>query len=146
MSNDFEGDFGTLSPGIELRFADHSLDVVEETGGPMALRINRADFESLQGRIGFDYQKVSGAFQIDAHADFVHEYEDGPFRVGAQFAAGTGPAVPFLVASQDKDWGEIGLSATFGSGAFQFGVGVDTTIARKNANAQSYRAVASMKF
>ncbi|QYJ08032.1 autotransporter domain-containing protein [Qipengyuania flava] len=146
LSYDFEGDFGTISPGIEVRFVDHSLDVVDESGGPMALRISRQDFESFQGRIGFDYQKTAGSFQIDAHADWVHEYEDGPFAVAASFAAGTGAAQLFPVASQDKDWGEIGLSATFGSGAFQFGVGADTTLGRSNANAQSYRATATLKF
>ncbi|MBX7483268.1 autotransporter domain-containing protein [Qipengyuania qiaonensis] len=146
VSYDIEGAFGTISPGVELRYADHSFDVVEETGGPLALRIDREDFESLQGRIGLDYQKVSGTVQIDAHADWVHEFEDGPLAVGAQFAAGNGPAVPFAVASTDSDWGEIGLSAQFGTGAVQFGLGVDTTISRKNANAQSYRAMATFKF
>ena len=146
ISYDFDGAFGTISPGIELRYVDHSLDVIEETGGTLALRINRADFESLQGRIGLDYQKVAGAFQVDAYADWVHEYNDGPFAIGAQFALGTGPAVPFQVATFDKDWAEAGLSAKFGSGAFQFGLGVDTTIGRKNANAQTYRAMASFKF
>jgi uncharacterized protein YhjY with autotransporter beta-barrel domain len=146
ISYDIEGEFGTISPGIELRYADHSFDIVEETGGPLALRIEREDFESLQGRIGLDYQKVSGAMQINANADWVHEYNDGPYAVGAQFVAGTGPAVPFPVASMDKDWGEIGLSAQFGTGAVQFGLGVDTTIARKNANAQTYRAMATFKF
>ena len=146
ISYDFEGSFGTISPGIELRYVDHSLDVVEETGGFLGLRITRADFESLQGRIGLDYQKTAGAFQIDAHADWVHEYNDGPFAIGAQFALGTGPAVPFRVATFDKDWGELGLSAKFGSGAVQFGIGAETTIARKNANAQTYRATASFKF
>ena len=143
---DFEGTFGTISPGIEVRYVDHSLDVVEETGGILGLRVSREDFESFQGRIGLDYQKVSGSFQVDAYADWVHEYKDGPFAVAAQFAAGNGPAVLFPVASQDKDWGELGLSAQFGSGAFQFGLGVDTTIARKNANAQTYRATATFKF
>lgn len=146
ISYDFEGDFGTFSPGIEMRYADHSFDVVEETGGTLALRIDREDFESLQGRIGFDYQKTTGSFQIDLNADWVHEYEDSVYAVGAQFAAGTGPAVPFRVASTDKDWGEVGLSAQFVSGSAKFGVGVDTTISRDNANAQSYRAMASFKF
>ncbi|WP_370032876.1 autotransporter domain-containing protein [Qipengyuania mesophila] len=146
ISYDFEGDFGTFSPGIELRYADHSFDVVEETGGTLALRINREDFESLQGRIGFDYQKSTGSFQIDLNADWVHEYEDSVYAVGAQFAAGTGPAVPFRVASTDKDWGEVGLAAQFVSGSAKFGLGVDTTISRSNANAQTYRAMASFKF
>lgn len=146
ISYDIEGDFGTLSPGIELRYADHSFDVVEESGGALGLRITREDFESLQGRLGFDYQKVTNSFQIDMNADWVHEYNDGPSAVGAQFAAGTGPAVPFAIANGDKDWAEVGLSAQVVSGSAKFGIGVDTTIGRADANAQSYRAMASFKF
>ncbi|HCH93832.1 MAG TPA: hypothetical protein DFK13_03010, partial [Erythrobacter sp.] len=146
ISYDIEGAFGTISPGIEVRYVDHSLDVIEETGGPLALRIDREDFESLQGRIGFDYQKVTTGLQLDANVDFVHEYEDGPFAVSAQFANGTGPGVLFPVSSQDKFWAEAGISAKFNSGPAQFGIGVDTTIARDNANAQTYRASATFKF
>ncbi|MBO6525760.1 autotransporter domain-containing protein [Erythrobacter sp.] len=146
ISYDFEGDFGTVSPGIEARYVDHSFDPVTETGGSLALTINRPDFESFQGRIGVDYQKVSGAFQLDANIDFVHEYEDGPFPFSAQFANGTGPGVLFPLASQDKNWAEAGLSAKFDTGPATLGVGFDTTIGRTNASAQTYRATATFKF
>ena len=52
----------------------------------------------------------------------------------------------FPVNSQDKFWAEAGISAKFNSGPAQFGIGVDTTIARDNANAQTYRASATFKF
>jgi subtilase-type serine protease len=146
ISYDLEGPMGTLSPGIELRYVDHSFDAVTETGGSLALAIDRPDFESLQGRIGLDYQKVTGAFQLDANIDFVHEYEDGPQAFSAQFASGTGPAVLFPLANGDKNWAEAGLSAQFGAGPAMLGVGFDTTIGRQNANAQTYRATATFKF
>ena len=146
LSYDLEGPLGTISPGIELRYADQSFDVVTETGGPLALQITREDFESLQGRIGLDYQKVSSGFQLDANLDFVHEYKDGPYWFAANFANGTGPGAIFPIASPDKNWAEAGLSAQFGSGPASFGLGVDTTIGRKNANAQTYRATATFKF
>jgi uncharacterized protein with beta-barrel porin domain len=146
LAYDFEGPLGTISPGIELRYVDHSFDTVTETGGSLALTINREDVESLQGRIGLDYQSAGGPIQVDANIDFVHEYEDGPSVFTAQFAGGTGPAVPFLLANQTKDWGEAGLSVQYVSGGAQFGVGFDTTIGRDNADAQTYRAMASFKF
>ena len=146
LSYDLEGPLGTISPGIELRYADQSFDVVTETGGPLALQITREDFESLQGRIGLDYQKVSTGFQLDANFDFVHEYKDGPYWFAANFANGTGPGAIFPIASPDKNWAEAGLSAQVRSGAASFGLGVDTTIGRKNANAQTYRATATFKF
>ncbi len=146
LSYDFESAAGTISPGIELRYADQSFDVVTETGGPLALQITREDFESLQGRIGLDYQKVSSGFQLDANFDFVHEYKDGPYWFAANFANGTGPGAIFPIASPDKNWAEAGLSAQVRSGAASFGLGVDTTIGRKNANAQTYRATATFKF
>ncbi|UYH55215.1 autotransporter domain-containing protein [Qipengyuania sp. SS22] len=146
LGYDFEGPLGTISPGIELRYVDHSFDPVSETGGSLALAINREDVESLQGRIGLDYQSAGGPIQIDANIDFVHEYEDGPSVFTAQFAGGTGPAVPFLLADPSKNWGEAGLSLQYVSGGAQFGVGFDTTIGRNNADAQTYRAMASFKF
>ena len=146
LAYDFEGPLGTISPGIELRYVDHSFDPVSETGGSLALTIDREDVESLQGRIGLDYQSAGGPIQIDANIDFVHEYEDGPSVFTAQFASGTGPAVPFLLADQAKDWGEAGFSLQYVSGGAQFGVGFDTTIGRDNADAQTYRAMASFKF
>ncbi|MEG3597497.1 MAG: autotransporter outer membrane beta-barrel domain-containing protein [Pseudomonadota bacterium] len=146
ISYDFEGPLGTISPGIELRYVDHSFDPVTETGGTLALQINREDVESLQGRIGLDYQNAGGPIRIDANIDFVHEYEDGPAFFTAQFAGGTGPAVPFLLANQSKDWGEAGLSVKYVTGAAAFGVGFDTTIGRDNADAQTYRATATFKF
>ena len=146
IAYDFDTEVGTLSPGIELRYADHSFDVIDESGGTLALRINRQDFESLQGRFGFDYQTMSDTFQFDLSADWVHEYNDGPQAIGAQFVVGTGPAVPFPVANGDKDWMEVGMSAQVVSGSAKFGVGIDTTIGRADANAQSYRAMASFKF
>ena len=146
LAYDFEGPLGTISPGIELRYVDHSFDTVTETGGSLALTINREDVESLQGRIGLDYQSAGGPIQVDANIDFVHEYEDGPSVFTAQFAGGTGPAVPFLLANQTKDWGEAGLSVQYVSGGAQFGIGFDTTIGRDNADAQTYRAMASFKF
>ena len=146
ISYDFEGPLGTISPGIELRYVDHSFDPVSETGGSLALTINRENVESLQGRIGLDYQSAGGPIQMDANIDFVHEYEDGPSVFTAQFASGTGPAVPFLLADQTKDWGEAGFSLQYVSGGAQFGVGFDTTIGRDNADAQTYRATATFKF
>ncbi|MEX0341591.1 MAG: autotransporter outer membrane beta-barrel domain-containing protein, partial [Erythrobacter sp.] len=146
ISYDFEGDFGTVSPGIEARYVDHSFGPVTETGGTLALTINRPDFESFQGRIGVDYQKVSGAFQLDANLDFVHEYEDGPAVFSAQFANGTGPGVLFALAGQDKNWAEAGLSAKIDAGPATLGLGFDTTIGRTNASAQTYRATATIKF
>ena len=146
ISYDFEGPLGTISPGIELRYVDHSFDPVTETGGTLALQINREDVESLQGRIGLDYQNAGGPIRIDANIDFVHEYEDGPAFFTAQFAGGTGPAVPFLLANQSKDWGEAGLSVKYVTGAAAFGVGFDPTIGRDNADAQTYRATATFKF
>ncbi|MFT6472881.1 MAG: hypothetical protein ACJAUS_000574, partial [Qipengyuania sp.] len=41
---------------------------------------------------------------------------------------------------------EAGFSLQYVSGGAQFGVGFDTTIGRDNADAQTYRAMASFKF
>lgn len=146
LSYDLDTGIGTISPGIEARYASVDLGTVRETGGLTALEIDRESFTSTQARFGFDYEKQAKMVQINAGAQLVWEFEDGPQLLGANFVGGTGPNAGFVLDTADHTWVELGVSATVGDGPFQMGVGFDTTVGRDSAEAQVFRATATYRF
>ncbi|MCZ8137233.1 MAG: autotransporter domain-containing protein [Porphyrobacter sp.] len=146
LSYDLETGIGTISPGIEARYASVDLSTVRENGGLAALSIDRETFKSTQARFGFDYEKQAKMVQINANAQLVWEFEDGPQLLGANFAGGVGPNANFVLDTADHTWVELGLSANIGDGPFQMGFGFDTTIGRDNADARVFRATATYRF
>ncbi len=146
ISYDLKSSFGTFSPGIEARFASVDLGIVRETGGTTGLAVTREKFESKQARFGFDYENQGKGVAINATAQLVWEYEDGPQLLAANFASGIGPNANFVLDTSDHTWGEVGISATVGTGPLPLSVGADTTIGRDNANAQVFRGTATYRF
>lgn len=146
LSYDLETGIGTISPGIDGRYASVDLSTVRENGGLAALSIDRETFKSTQARFGFDYEKQAKMVQINANAQLVWEFEDGPQLLGANFAGGVGPNANFVLDTADHTWVELGLSANIGDGPFQMGFGFDTTIGRDNADARVFRASATYRF
>jgi uncharacterized protein YhjY with autotransporter beta-barrel domain len=146
ISYDLETSFGTISPGIEGRYASVDLGAVRETGGDVALAITREKFESKQARFGFDFESQNNMVTLNATAQVVYEFEDGPQLLAANFASGVGPNANFVLDTADTTWGEFGVSATFGTGPFQVSLGADTTIGRDNADAQVLRGTATYRF
>jgi subtilase-type serine protease len=146
ISYDLETSFGTFSPGVEGRYASVDLSTVRETGGTLALTVARERFESLQGRAGFDFEKRTSVVQINANAQFVYEFEEGPQLLAANFAQGTGPNANFVLDSADQTWVELGINAQVGKGPVKLGAGFDTTIGRDTANARVFRGSLSYRF
>lgn len=146
ISYDLESSIGTFSPGIEARYASVDLATTRETGGTLGLTFARESFESKQARFGFAYEKQGKQIAINANAQFVWEFEDGPQLLGANFATGTGPNANFVLDTADHTWGEVGIAATFGTGPLQTAISVDTTIGRDNAEAQVVRGSATWRF
>jgi len=146
ISYDLESSIGTISPGIEARYASVDLSTVRETGGTVGLAVARENFKSTQARFGFDYEKQGKMLSINANAQLVWEFEDGPQLLGANFATGTGPNANFVLDTADHTWGEVGVSLTAGNGPFQLGLGADTTIGRNTADAQVVRGTATYRF
>jgi uncharacterized protein with beta-barrel porin domain len=146
ISYDLETGIGTISPGVEARYASVDLTTLRETGGTLALAVERQKFKSTQTRFGFDYEKKGKVLSINATAQLVWEFEDGPALLGANFAQGTGPNANFVLQTADQTWGEVGASATFGKGPMTLTAGFDTTIGRSNADAQVVRGTATYRF
>jgi hypothetical protein len=146
ISYDLESSFGTFSPGIEARYASVDLATTRETGGFLGLNLGREKFESKQARVGFAYEKQGKQIAINANAQFVREFEEGPQLLGANFATGTGPTANFVLDTADRNWGEVGIAAIFGTGPLQTSIALDTTIGRENAEAQVVRGSATWRF
>mgnify|MGYP002654535699 FL=1 len=146
VSYDLESTIGTISPGIEARYANVDTAALNETGGTLGLRLQRESFESKQVRVGLGYEKQGKSLAINANAQLVREFEDGPQLLGANFAQGTGPTANFLLDTADQTWGEVGIAAIFGTGPLQFSAGIDTTIGRDNADAQVVRGSLTLRF
>lgn len=146
LSYDLKTGIGTISPGIEARYASVDLGVVREDGGIAALAVKRESFKSTQARFGFDFEQQAKMVQINANTQLVWEFEDGPQRLGGNFAQGIGPNANFVLDSADRTWVELGLSANVGDGPLRMGFGFDTTIGRDSADAQVFRASATYRF
>ncbi|PKP65544.1 MAG: autotransporter domain-containing protein [Alphaproteobacteria bacterium HGW-Alphaproteobacteria-7] len=146
VSYDIDAGFGTISPGVEGRYASVDLATIRESGGTLALAVERQKFKSAQARAGFDIEHQSSAVQVNATAQAVFEFDEGPQLLAANFAQGTGPNANFVIDEADQSWVELGIGAQFGQGPVQFGVGFDTTIGRNTANAQVFRASATYRF
>ncbi|MDZ4275433.1 MAG: autotransporter domain-containing protein, partial [Erythrobacter sp.] len=91
LSYDIDTGFGTISPGVEGRYASVDLATIRESGGTLALAVERDKFNSAQARAGFDFEHQSSALQINATAQAVFEFDEGPQLLAANFAQGTGP-------------------------------------------------------
>lgn len=146
LSHDLETGIGTISPGIEGRYASVDLGEVREDGGITALAIERDSFTSAQARFGFDYSKHSKMVQINAKTQLVREFRDGPQLLAANFASGIGPNANFVLDTADHTWVEMGMSANVGNGPFQMGLGFETSIGRDSAEARVFRASATYRF
>jgi uncharacterized protein with beta-barrel porin domain len=146
LSYDLETGIGTFSPGVEGRYASVDLSTVRESGGTLALTIERERFESVQGRFGVDFEKATSVVQINANAQFVYEFEEGPQLLAANFAQGTGPNANFVLDGADQTWVELGINAQVGKGPVKLGAGFDTTIGRDTANARVFRGSLSYSF
>ncbi|GAA0667313.1 hypothetical protein FHT00_000132 [Sphingomonas insulae] len=115
-----------------------------ETGGNGALRFDKYDLNSVQGRAGL---QIAGGQTLKpfASAYFVHDFKDQPGVFTANFFGGTAPA-GFRLSSQDQNWGEIAAGLSYSTGMLELSVSADTTVERKDVRNQAYRGAIKFKF
>ena len=134
-------------PRASLRYGSLAMDGGIETGGPMALAIQRESAKALEGRLGFSVSaKNTGSIRPYFEANYVHDFLDQPTSFLAGFAGG--PAVaPFALTPTDNDWGELsgGIAINLGKSA-EVALEADTTVLRDDFRNQSYRARISFSF
>ncbi len=137
----------TITPGVEARYANLSFGTVSENGGVTALTVERERYKSFQGRVGFDaHTNDRQPLQLNISADFVHEFESGPQVFQANFRNGSGAPAAFALATTDQNWLELGIGANLDAGDIEFGIGMESTVGRSNAEAQTYTASATIRF
>ncbi len=137
-----------IRPGIDLRYGRIDFGAVTGTGGSLALNINRQDYETLQGRAGANVlTKPDEPFQARFSAHFVHDFEDQPSVVGANFAAGVnGFRVPFALSGTDRNWAELGVGLRYNAGNIALDLSAHTTVERNSVDSQAFTAGVSFRF
>ena len=134
-----------VGPRIAARASRLGFTPTVETGGGPALRYDRGNYDSVQGRAGLT---LAGGMRLRPYASayYVHEFQDKPGAFGANFAGGVGPSAVFALAGDDKNWAEVAAGLAFGSDKVELSVGADTTIARKDVKNQAYRGAIKFRF
>ncbi|MBV8971494.1 MAG: autotransporter outer membrane beta-barrel domain-containing protein, partial [Sphingomonadaceae bacterium] len=136
----------TFGPRIAIRGTLLDFSPTVETGGPAALRIERREYNSVQGRAGL-FLAGQGRFAPFASGYYVHEFEKPANSFNATFAGGPGVApVAFALAGTTKNWGEVSGGLKLSGPRVSLSVGADTTIGRDQVENQSYRGTVTVKF
>jgi uncharacterized protein YhjY with autotransporter beta-barrel domain len=140
---------GTFSvvPRISARYESIGFDKAQETGGSLALTVERYGYEALEGRAGMSFSAKPGSrVRPFLEANYVHEFLDQPTFFTGSFIGGVAHA-PFALAGTDNDWGEIsgGIAFDLGSRA-EISLEADTTVLRDDFRNQSYRGRITIHF
>ncbi|WP_299323959.1 autotransporter domain-containing protein [Parasphingopyxis sp.] len=147
--NIHSGNF-TLTPNVALRYAILDFDNANETGGPLALAIQRRteSVDSFQGRFGFDLGFGSANIRPRLNMAYVHDFSENPALFTANLVGGpnTGIAPFALSAGQDRDWVEVSAGLVIETGSIDIDLAADTTVWRSDVRNQSYRATATFRF
>ncbi len=133
-----------IGPRIAGRVNHIGFTPTLERGGDGALRFDKYDLDSVQGRAGL---QIAGgqAFKPFASAYYVHDFKDQPGVFTANFIGGTAPA-GFRLTSQDQDWAEVAAGVSYSTDTFELSVSADTTLERKDVRNQAYRGAIKFKF
>ncbi|GAA0313776.1 hypothetical protein GCM10009087_25160 [Sphingomonas oligophenolica] len=134
-----------LGPRIGVRASSIMFDDINEQGGGPALTYYRDSYDSLQARAGLH---LSGGKTVKPYlaAYEVHELDDEPGLIAANFTGAIGPTALFAVAGQDKDWAEVSGGLSYSTGKVEISVGADTTIWRTDVANQSYHGTVKLSF
>lgn len=139
------GNFAVV-PRVSLRYESIGFDYARETGGPIALVVDRDTYEAFEFRGGLSLSGKSSKIRPYLEANYVHDFTDRATTFGAGFVGGTAVA-PFALAGSDKNWAEVmgGLSFNLGTN-LDFSVEADTTVFRSDFRNQSYRGRLTIRF
>lgn len=147
ISKNLGGDSFEITPRIAGRGTYIGFGSALESGGPVALDLQRQEFNSWQGRAGITFGAgKSSRVRPFFTGTFVHEFSDQPGAVFANLVGAPSGGFSFALNGQDKDWGEISGGLTFKAGAVDLSVSADTTIERTDLSVQTYRGSITFRF
>lgn len=145
IGKDFGGDALEITPRIAARGTHIGFGSAVESGGPVALDLQRQAFTSYQGRAGITVGAKSSKVRPFVTATYVHEFSDQPGAVFANLVGAPG-GFPFALNGEDKDWGEISGGLTLKAGSVDLSIAADTTIERSDLSVQTYRGSVTFRF
>jgi V8-like Glu-specific endopeptidase len=143
---DFDVGAMRVTPRVAGRATHIGFSRTAETGGPMALMINRAPINSVQGRAGISFQGTGAKVRPFLNGTYVHEFNERPGQISANFVGGVGGNVLFDLNSEDPDYFEVSGGLTVSAGSVDFSVSAETTRDRQDLSGQAYRGSLSFKF
>lgn len=135
-----------FGPRVAVRASRVELTPTAETGTGPALFLDRQDIDSVQARAGLQLDGNASGLRPFASAYYVHDFADRPGFFNAGFVGGNATRAPFLVASQDRDWGELGGGFAYRTGNVTLSVAADVTVARQDVRNTAYRAGLKVAF
>jgi autotransporter-associated beta strand protein len=136
-----------LAPRVAVRTSRIDFTPTAETGTGPRLFYDADRFLSIQGRVGATIDGDRAGLRPTASAYFVHDFQNRADRFQAGFVGGTASRAPFLVASQDRNWGELsgGFAYRTTSGV-ELSVAADRTFERKDVRNAGVRAGVKVPF
>lgn len=135
-----------FGPRVSLRANRIDFTQTPERGSGPALVYGRDAFLSVQGRAGLQLDGNAQGFRPFASAYYVHDFNDRSDTALVGFANGTALRVPFAIATQDRDWGELSAGLSYRTGRVTVSVAADTTVDRTDVRNQAYRAGLKVAF
>jgi len=145
LSKDFDIGAVRVTPRVAGRASHIGFSRTAEEGGPMALMIDRGAVNSTQARGGLTIAGT-GTVKPFLNGTLVHDFQDRPGVLGANFVGGVGGNVLFALNGQDHDWAEVSGGITFETGSIALSASAESTIERQDVSSQAYRGSFSIKF
>lgn len=146
LGKSFEMGGFKLTPRAAGRFTKIDFSLTQESGGPLALVYDRNDIRSIQGRGGLTFEGTGPTFKPYLNATYVHEFKDRAGYVGTNIAGGIPGFAAFNTNATDKNYGEVSAGVTWTTGTVDLSLHAQTSIFRKDIEAQSYSGSVSFRF
>ena len=141
-----KGEKVSIVPRASLRFESIGFGKLIESGGPMALAIERQSYQALESRLGMSLASTAGRVRAYLELNYAHDFLNQAKTFGASFAGGKTIA-PFALGLTDNDWVEINGGLSFGlGGRSTFSIEADSTLFRNDLRSQSYRGRMNIEF
>lgn len=140
-----------LTPNVSVRYTRINGDDRTENGGLAALTISDTDYESVQGRAGFDIGGQAdreGALSVQPRltAHYVREFKKQASTANIGFAATPAITVPFALGGVDRNWAEVGGGFRVLGKGLIVDLSADVTLFRSDLRYRTYRAALTVPF
>lgn len=117
-----------------------------ETGGPVALALDREPVESSQLRGGLTFAGDGSQVKPFVTGTYVYDFGDRPTAFTANFVGSTVSPAAFALSSRDREWAEVAGGLTIRTKSVDVSIAAETTIGRKDVSSRSIRGSLGFHF